>query len=157
MTETTPETTTEPTRHPKLPLTIACIDAPESQPSPTSWSDIKKELKAYLKDFHRREEVYRDDKLNTLRKWEAKAGMIEKKRMAGLLAEADEHDQMHAAGVPGHIMLQFREEEAYLQSENLFFKEKIEELKALGFKKEDVEWVWSVDTDDDDGRKDAKD
>jgi hypothetical protein len=156
MTEPTIETTIESDLHPKLPLTLAFIGAATSLPSPAPWFDIKKELKAHLKDLHRREEIHRDNKVETLKKWEAKAGMLEQKRMAGLAPEADEHDQMHAAGVPGHIMLRFREEEAYLQSENQFLKEKMEELKALGFKKEDVEWVWSVEMDDA-GEKDAKD
>ncbi|KAF2438117.1 hypothetical protein P171DRAFT_449341 [Karstenula rhodostoma CBS 690.94] len=150
---TAPKTgsTTKPTPHPTLPLTAALIATAETPSLPLAWSAIKNELKTYLKDLHQREEAHRDHKVATLEKWKAKAGMLEKKRMAGLPAEADEHDQMHAAGVPGHIMLQFRETEAAFEKENLFFQGKLKELRALGFREEDVGWVWSRKMEDDDG------
>lgn len=80
--------------------------------------------------------------------------MLEKKRIAGLGAEADEHDQMHAAGVPGHIMLQFRKTEAAFESEKRLFQEKLKKLRALGLSEEDVVWMWLTKTDKD-GQKEG--
>ncbi|KAL5382981.1 hypothetical protein DPSP01_006248 [Paraphaeosphaeria sporulosa] len=144
MTQTTDdpevEPTTEPAQQRDLPLSLALIAADNLPPSSIACSMARKE-------------AHRDNKAATLEKWQAEAGMLEKKRMADLAAEADEHDQMHAAGVPGHIMRRFREMETSFEKESLFFQEKLKKLRALGFSDEDVAWVWSRKSDDEDGDK----
>ncbi|KAF9729647.1 hypothetical protein PMIN06_003238 [Paraphaeosphaeria minitans] len=145
----------EPTQQPGLPLSLALIAAGNPPPSPIAWSAIKHELKPYLKDLQTRKEAHRDNKVATLKKWKAKAGMLEKKRMAGLAADADEHDQVHAASVPAHIMRHFREVESGFESEGLFIQEKPKKLRALGFSDEDVAWVWSRKTDENEESNDS--
>ncbi|KAL1610561.1 hypothetical protein SLS60_002230 [Paraconiothyrium brasiliense] len=139
----------------KLRLTLAIIQNSTSPPPPEVRFAIKEELKSFLKDLHQREETHRDDKVETLKHWEAQAGMLEKKRIAGLDPNADEHDHMHAAGVPGHIMKGYREKDAALERENVFFQDKLQKLKGLGFTSEDVEEVLSGKVDGG-GEKDDK-
>ncbi|KAJ4349698.1 uncharacterized protein N0V89_008315 [Didymosphaeria variabile] len=146
---------TEPTPQEKLPQTLALIRAAKSPPPPIALSAVKKELKAFLVDIHQREEAHRDNKGETLKKWEAKAGVLEKKRIAGLDSNADEHDHMHAAGVPGHIMKLFREEGVALERDIVFFQKTVQQLKDLGFSSEDVKEVLSGKMDDG-GEKDDK-
>ena len=141
----------------KLPKTLALIRAATAQPTDDhtdAWNSAKEELNDFQHYLRRREDHHLDNKVQTLKKWEAKAGMLEKKRMVALGSSAAEHEEMFAAGVPAHVMQQFRQEKALLEKKKRCLQEKVQELKALGVKS--VHRKWILPWKEDDAEKEQK-
>lgn len=129
-------TMTDPIPEPRLPITSAFIDTANSQPDADhadAWPPAKEELNAFSNSYRERFYEHEEHKTATLKAWKAKAGMLEKKRLSCLDSNADEHDYMFAAGVPGHIMLEFRQKDEVLRNDRQLMSEKIRLCRDLGF------------------------